>query len=191
MSQPLRTAITAVVTATLAFSLSGCIPTARVSSPPSEPRGGESTSSSDPTFAEQPSPGPSENLDNVAFGDAVTYADGVSISVSAPAEFVPSEYAAGADQGANVVFQLTITNGSDENLNPVTYSRVASGGIEASAIFDSGNSMGDIGLGPTTVILPGGTITWLEAYSLTDPSSIVFQISPSFDYQDAVFTNQQ
>jgi len=90
-----------------------------------------------------------------------------------------------------VVFQLTITNGSDENLNPVTYSRVASGGTEASAIFDSGNSMGDIGLGPTTVILPGGTITWLEAYSLTDPSSIVFQISPSFDYQDAVFTNQQ
>lgn len=140
-----------------------------------------------PSLAEQPDPPAVQ--ENAAFGTAVTYVDEVSISVSEPAEFTPTEYAAGNDQAYQVVFSITITNGSDANLDPATYSRVSSGGVEASQIFDFDNSVGDLSYGPSTVILPGGTITWLEAYSITDLQSIIFQIAPSYDYDDAIFTN--
>ncbi|WKK72894.1 DUF4190 domain-containing protein [Rathayibacter oskolensis] len=127
----------------------------------------------------------------LGFGETLTYTDGVSLSVTAPTEFAPTEYASGADQAVNVVFTFTIENGSDQNLDPYTYAAVSSGGVEASRIFDIDNAVGDISTGPSTVILPGGSVTWQEAYSLTDPASIVLQLSPSFDYQEAIFTNTQ
>lgn len=119
----------------------------------------------------------------------MTWADEVSLSVSAAAPFAPGEYAYGADQAHNVVFTLVITNNSTEVLEPSTYARVSSGGAEASPIFDSGNPLGEIGSSPSTAILPGQTVQWLEAFSIADPASITFQISPSFDYEDAIFTN--
>ncbi|MWV48310.1 hypothetical protein GRS96_03345 [Rathayibacter sp. VKM Ac-2803] len=140
--------------------------------------------------AEEAPPAATDDL-TVGFGETFTYTDGVTLSVSAPAEFTPTEYAAGADQAVNVVFTLTITNGSAQNLDPFTYADVSSGGVEASRIFDTDGVAGDISTSPSTVILPGGTVTWKEAYSLTDPASIVMQLSPSFDYQDAIFTNTQ
>ncbi|AND16697.1 hypothetical protein C5C18_00450 [Rathayibacter tritici] len=75
------------------------------------------------------------------------------------------------------------------NLDPSTYSRVASGGVEASRIFDAGNETVDVNTTPNTVILPGGTVTWTEAYSVADPAKVIVQIAPSFDYEDSVFTN--
>ena len=141
-----------------------------------------------PSFApDAPEPEAATDL-NSGFGDAITYVDDVAISVSAPAEYVAGEYAAGNDQAAAVIFTLTITNNSDENLQPATYSRVSSGGVEASRIFDSGGAV-DVSSSPNTVILPGGTVTWNEAYSVADPASIIFQIAPSFDYEDSIFTN--
>ena len=126
-----------------------------------------------------------------AFGEVKTYEDGVSISVSAPSPYTPTEYAAGADQANNVVFTLVITNGSDKPLEPIIYSRLSSGGVEGSTIFDSGNAVGEVSISPTTVILPGQTVQWLEAWSIADPASITFQTSPSFEYEDAIFTNIQ
>lgn len=146
------------------------------------------TPAGDPSFApDAPESAPATDL-NSAFGDAITYTDDVAISVSAPAEYVPGEYAAGDEQAANVIFTLTITNNSDANLQPSTYSRVSSGGVEASRIFDSGGAV-DVSSSPSTVILPGGTVTWNEAYSVADPASMIFQIAPSYDYEDSIFTN--
>jgi hypothetical protein len=161
----------------LTISLAGCLqlPAINTGNPPA----------SDPSFAPQPTEEPPADT-NSGFGDAVTYTDGVSISVSAPAEFAPTQYAYGADQAYNVLFNLTITNGSDANLEPSVYSRVSSGGVESTAIFDTDNNLNG---GPTTVILPGGTITWSEGYSVADPASIIFQVAPSFDYDDSIFTN--
>lgn len=126
---------------------------------------------------------------NLAFGETAAYDDGVTISVSSPSPFTPTEYASGADQPVDLVYSITITNGSAENIDPLPYSRVASGGVEATQIYDFDNEAGDVTTYPTTTILPGGSVTWQEAWSVTDPDEIVFQISPSYDYGDAVFTN--
>jgi hypothetical protein len=163
------------VSVVLTVGLTGCLQLS--------PRGSGSAGAS---HAPAPTEEPAADDTNAAFGDAVTYIDGVSISVSTPAEFTPSQYAAGAEQAHNVVFNITITNGSEENLQPTVYTRVSSGGVEASSIFDVDN---DLSGGPSTVILPDGTVTWKEAYSIADLDSIIVQVAPSFDYDDSIFTN--
>jgi hypothetical protein len=176
--------IPATITAALVIaSLSGCMGAPVSSSSPDKP------GSSGASLAPEPEVEEEADLSNLEFGSAATYRDNVSISVSAPAEFSPTEYAAGADQPAQVLFTMTITNGSEANLQPATYTRVSSGGVEASTIYDSGNPAGELLGGPTTVILPGGTITWLEAFSVADPSNIILQIAPSYEYTDSIFTN--
>ena len=125
-----------------------------------------------------------------SFGDVNTWNDGVSISVSEPAPFEVGEYAAGdVDGQTHVVYTLVLTNGSAEPLEPMVRTSVSSGGTEASSIYDTGNALGDIGGSPTTVILPGQTVKWLEAFSLADPNAVTLQVSPSFLHKDTVFTN--
>lgn len=140
-------------------------------------------------------PAPADELDeapvgNLAFGDTMVWDDGVELGVSAPEPFTPTEYASGADLPNNIVFTITITNNSDANLEPLAYSRLSSGGQEGSQIFDIDNPAGDISMAPTTVILPGQSVTWKEAWSVADPASLTMQIAPSWDYEDAIFTTE-
>jgi len=128
---------------------------------------------------------------NLAFGDTMVWEDGVELTVSAPAPYTPTEFAAGADQANQLAFTMTITNNSTENLQPVVYTRLSSGGTEASQIFDVTADGTQVGVPPTTVVLPGESVTWTEAWSVADPNSLTMQIAPSFDYEDAIFTNVQ
>lgn len=123
-----------------------------------------------------------------AFGETITYDNDVSITVSAPVPLTPSETAFGADQANQLLFTVTIVNGSAENLEPSVYATASSAGVAATDIYDSGNAAGDVGSSPTTTILPGGTATWLQGFSVADPSDLVLQISPSFDYDDVIFS---
>lgn len=174
-----------LLAATLAFT--GCIPMSKAASP-DKPK-------PSPSFAEEPAveeePEPEVVVDSgvLAFGEAMTWDDNVSLSVSTPAPFTPTEWAAGADQAHHIAFTLVLTNESSEVLEPIVYSRVSSGGAEASQVFDIDNPVGDLTGGPTTAILPGQTVTWVEGYSVADPEVITFQVSPSFEYVDAIFTN--
>ncbi len=142
----------------------------------------------EPAPADDPAPAP---VGNLAFGDTMVWEDNVELTVSTPEGFTPTEFAAGADLPNNVVFTITITNNSSENLEPLPYTRLSSGGQEGSQIFDSGNPAGDIGISPTTVILPGQFVTWKEAWSVADPNSLTMQIAPNWDYEDAIFTTDQ
>lgn len=170
--------------------LSGCSVAATGGDSPKAPPAAEPSFAPEPTQEPEPAPEPNDMI--LAFGEAMTWEDGVSLSVSQPAPFTAGEYAAGVVPGqAQIVFTIVITNGSPAALDPMAYASVSSGGAEASAIFDSGNPAGEIGMGPTTTILPGQTVQWLEAYSVADPNAITFQVSPSFEYEDAIFTNIQ
>lgn len=150
--------------------------------------GGASEYSNPAPIPEPEIPEPVEP-ENTPFGQVATYVDDVSITVSHPQNFVPGEYAAGATGVSHVVFVLTVTNGTTTNFEPHTYTTVTSGGAEGSQIFDSGNPIGEVLGGPSGVILPGQSISWMEAYSVADPSSIVLTLAPGFDYEDVVFTN--
>lgn len=124
------------------------------------------------------------SAENNAFGDTFTYDDGIAVTVSAPEAYTPGEYSSGADQAASVVFTVTIENGTDANFEPMPYETATSGGVEASKVYDS-----DIESSPTTVVPAGQTITYRIVFSVADADQIVFQMSPSFDYDDVVFTS--
>lgn len=125
------------------------------------------------------------------FGDTITWEDGTSISISTPAPYVPTEYAAGVVDGAShVSFEIVLTNGTDEPLNPSTvWATASSGGQEASSIIDTSSELGQIGLSPMTTLLPGQTVKWIAAYSVADPASINVEIHPSYVYEAGIFTN--
>ena len=142
-----------------------------------------------PVPREEPGDPGAAPVDELAFGETMAWADGVSMTVSGPEPFTPSDVAVGADQAENLVFTLTITNDSSENVQPVVLSRLESDDVEVTRIFDVAAEGGQVGIPPTTAIPPGDSITWREAWSVDDPGSLTMRTAPSFTYEDAVFTN--
>jgi hypothetical protein len=136
---------------------------------------------------------PAAPVGNLAFGDTMTWDDGVALTVSAPEPYTPSPIAVGSTLANNVVFTMTITNNSTENLQPVPFPTLTSGGQEASQIFDLGADLegdaDDVGIPPTAIVPPGGSLSWRVAWSVADPASLTMEASPSFAYANATFTN--
>ena len=145
----------------------------------------ESTSVSQSPAAEAEDDSAETTTENVAFGETVTYDDGLAVTVSAPETFTPGEYAAGADQAANVVFTITITNGTDKNFDPtLAYPSVASSGVEASSVYDSDQSLDQ----PSTAVPAGQSVTWRSAFSVADPAQLILELSPGpFEYDSIVY----
>lgn len=154
--------------------------------------------SADPKASQAAAPAPVEETEepevvvsgNYSFGDVVTFEDNLSLSVSAPAPYTPSEYAAGVVEGQQVLlFEFVLTNNTGENFDPtLVYATASSGGVEAGSVFDTGEG---IDFNPTTAILPGQTVKWKQAWSVADPAAITMEISVGFEYDDIIFTNIQ
>lgn len=136
---------------------------------------------------------PAENEFIKPFGDIVSYADGVSISVALVGEFTPGQYAIYGEGEIPLVFKVVLTNNSDEPLEPGVIPQANSGGKPATYIADVGNpEYGDLGLFPTAAILPGQTLEWFTAFGVADPADVTMQLSPMpFDYDDAIFTTSK
>ena len=180
-----KSLIAALAALTLAVTLTACaVPGGARHDDSAKP----APSLAEPPAEEKPTPPPA--LDLLAFGEAMEWQDGVQMSVSEPVPFTATEWAAGVVEGqAQIAFTIVITNNSDEVLEPSVYSRLSSGGQEASTIFDTGNPLGDVSMPPSTAVLPGQTVQWIEAYSVADPATLTYQTAPSFSYEDAIFTN--
>lgn len=129
-----------------------------------------------------------EENTNPAFGDVVTFENGVSLSVSQPAEYSPSDTASGPVEGQqSTVFEFVVTNNSKENFDPtLVYATASSGGVEADGIFDVEKS---VGFPPSTAVLPGQTVKWLQAFSFVDPAAITLEVSVGFEYDSIIYTN--
>jgi hypothetical protein len=137
--------------------------------------------------AAQPSTAP-ENPLQKKLGEVVTYKDGLSVSVSAPAPYTPSAQAAGVQDGAtNLVFNVVIKNGGTKNVNIGGFPEVNSGGESAHSITDLGSN---IGVPPNTTLLPSQSITFQDAYSVKDQADITYLITPGVGYQQAIFTSK-
>lgn len=128
--------------------------------------------------------------DASGFGETFVYDDGVELTVSAPAPYTPTELAAGATYPDNVYFTVTLKNSSDAPVDVFAFGELVSAGEYGSSIFDFDGPQGEISLPPTETVEPGGTLTWVEAWSVADPASLTYTISPGFDYDDAVFTTE-
>lgn len=115
------------------------------------------------------------------FGDTYTWPDGLAVTISEPADFAPSEYAAGQVEGEPALsYDVTVTNGTDEDVEAVAINlTVSSAGKQASPIFDSagGTDM------PTATILPGKSLTWKVAYSVADPTDVQITVDNVFAFE--------
>jgi hypothetical protein len=172
-----------LVAIALAVGLAGCVPVSSVTERDIDPPAAVPDDTiTPPSMAPEPEP-EVKPTDNLAFGDAATYEDGVSVSVSTATAYTPDQYASGADFPHNLSFTITITNGTAENLDAYAYTTITSGGQSGSQIFDGNSSY------PSGVILPGQALSWVENWSVADPNSIVLSIQPGFDYLEAIFTN--
>ena len=138
--------------------------------------------------ASQPAP---DALGALSFGETNVWENGVQLSVSAPEPYTPSEAAVGADLPDNLVFTITIRNNSSEHLEPSPFPQLSSGGQEAGQIFDVMADGQSVSVPPTTVVLPGQSVSWRAAWSVADPNALTMQVAPNFEYEDAIFTNIQ
>lgn len=145
----------------------------------------ESTSSSaSPSSSEAPPPAP-----NPTFGRTFTYEDGLSVTVSAPQPYEPSEYAYVGEPApaAFVAFDVTIVNGTADNYEPAMFNAtMQSGNVESSQVFDSEQGMNG---SPSTVLLPGREAVFRMAFGAADPADLVLQVTPGFEYDAAIFTS--
>ncbi|WP_448006174.1 hypothetical protein [Agromyces bauzanensis] len=130
---------------------------------------------------------------DLAFGETMTWDDGVALTVSAPEPYTPSDFAVGATRANHIIFTLTITNNSSEDLQPLPLPTLSSGDQEVSQIVDLGGDLfgpgDDVGIPPTATVEPGGSVSWRVAWSLDDPSSLTLQVAPNLSYPGATFTN--
>lgn len=155
----------------LAVTLSACGPQQAEVTEESQPgTTATTTASAEPTTGE---------VDAMPkFGDTVTYPDGLKITVKDLGKFEPSETAAGNEGGTPHQIEITLENGSDNPVDPnLLHATASSGGKESNQIFDSEAGLNGA---PTTTVLPGKSVTWIEGYAFADPDDVTFEIS-SFD----------
>lgn len=141
-----------------------------------------------PAATSTPTPTPVANPFVKPFGGTVTYQDGVTLSVAAPVAYTPTANAYGAVDGQAVVkMTVTITNGSKDVLDVAGFPQANSGSAQAQVVTDLEVPVGNTPNGP---LLAGQSLSWDEAYSVTNPNDITFSYAPSPTYQTAIFTSQ-
>ncbi len=110
-------------------------------------------SSAPPTSAAATSASPAPESDQVRFGQAFTWEDGLSVKVSPGAAFTPSPYAAADKAAAYLAFTITVVNNTKKPYDPALFSAtVQSSNTEASTVFDSEAGL----LGPPSTTLLAG-----------------------------------
>lgn len=125
---------------------------------------------------------------NPKFGETYTWEDGLSVTVSAPAPYAPSDtsFVSGTFP-AFISLTVTIVNGTTANFDPVMFSTsLQSGNAEAEQVFDTAQGLNGT---PTTAILPGRETQFVIGFGVNDPADLVLEVTPSFDYDSAFFTS--
>lgn len=186
-----RLTLTALATGA-ALALTACAPIAHTSAP-AEP---EETSSSAPAEDEVAAPAQDEPKDvgftdeSYAFGETVTYADGLSITLSSPETATLSEWgsADSCDVGDPIeYFEVTIVNDTDETYSPVLAAGISAittdseNGEYASPVFDelpNGESSDDMTF--VDDLRPGMKASYTQAFCGTD-LLVVADLSEDFD----------
>jgi hypothetical protein len=128
-----------------------------------------------------------------AFGQTITWPDGVAVSVSKPETYKPSSSASiGPGAARFVSMKVTVTNGSNKDLAATGADLSATAnGAPAEQVFDSAKGLNG---SPSSTILPGKSVTFTVAFGLPskDPGDLQVELRPGFGigYQPAIFTGQ-
>ena len=180
------------VLAASALALTACAPIAHTSAP-AEPK---ETSSSAPAEDEVAAPAQTEPKEvgftdeSYAFGDTVTYEDGLSITIGAPETATLSEWgsADSCDVGDPIeYFEVTLVNETDATYSPVMAAGISAittdseNGEYASPVFDelpNGESSDDMTF--VNDLRPGMKASYTQAFCGTD-LLVVADLSEDYD----------
>ena len=180
------------VLAASALALTACAPIAHTSAP-AEPK---ETSSSAPAEDEVAAPAQTEPKEvgftdeSYAFGDTVTYEDGLSITIGAPETATLSEWgsADSCDVGDPIeYFEVTLVNETDATYSPVMAAGISAittdseNGEYASPVFDelpNGESSDDMTF--VDDLRPGMKASYTQAFCGTD-LLVVADLSEDYD----------
>lgn len=170
-------------TTTSSTSTSG--PTTASSSSTSKSSSSASSSSAS-TTADSSSSAAGAATELAAFGDTYKWDNGLEVTIAAPTPFTPSEYATVAGAAAYLTFSVTIINNTGATYDPIQFSVYAqSGSKEASEIYDSANGYNGT---PSTSILDGRQSAFNVGFGVSDPSDLVLEVRPGYDYNQTYFT---
>lgn len=150
--------------------LSGCASTSG-SVDESDPEGSNAGGSSEGGGGE------AEAKPDPKFGQTYTWPGGLSVRVSRPKPFAPSEYAS-FDKAPNYrEFEITLINKTGAKVDgSIVYLTVQSGDQEMTEVFDSEKGLNGT---PSTPLLDGRQARWRTAFGVKNPRDIVLQFNPN------------
>lgn len=121
------------------------------------------------------------------FGARFTYQDGLVIQLGRPTRFHPSQYAVADKAPAYVAFQVTVINDTTTRYDPTMCQvSVQSSNTESGEVIDLDQGFNG---SPSTVVLPHREATFKVGFAVQNPTDLVAQVTPGFDYDPAVFTS--
>lgn len=179
-----KRALAIIAALTLAAGLSGCGTT---SGSPASAQAGSNRPAVEATTVEPETPTTEATVDEsapLAFGDTMTYTDGLSITVSKGTKFTPSDTSMGKGKFF-VKFTVVIVNGTGKVFDPSMFQATAqSSNVEGDEVFDSAGGMNG---GPDTKLLKGREAKFVIGFGVEDPKDIVLEVTPSFEHNSALF----
>ncbi|MGB3185625.1 MAG: hypothetical protein WBG36_17250 [Ornithinimicrobium sp.] len=126
------------------------------------------------------------SADSASFGQTVAWDDGISLSISQPETYEPSETAVGSEGFDEAVrFTVTVMNDTDEDFSLLfVITEVTSGGGGGEQIFDYGE-----GLELFFEDLPAGDEVELDqAFAVEDANDVVITVTPDLFYDEVEFS---
>ncbi|MGW2561367.1 DUF4190 domain-containing protein [Streptomyces sp. NPDC001514] len=123
----------------------------------------------------------------LAADDSAVYDDELTVTVSAPKPYTPSEFAIGHTKG-NKAYKVTVVieNAGKEKFDAALVTaeaRAGKDGVKAEEIYD-----GKVGEPFTGTVLPGKKITATWAFDApADAKNLTIEISPGFEYNASVW----
>jgi hypothetical protein len=151
--------------------------------PPAGSNQGSEEPATEPTDAEV-STGPEE----LAFGKSYTWEDGITLTVSKPSAFKPSEYTKIEGAKAHMKFTVTVVNKSSGPLDlGLTYITMQSNNKEAEQVFDSENGLEG---SPSTKLLKGRESEWDIGFGVANPKDMVMEVAlqDNFERPSLIYT---
>lgn len=147
------------------------------------------TAAESPADTAEESPAAEEAGDGTQkFGDSYKYEDGLTVTVSKPAKFKPSDVSFVSKPQKNYrQFTITVVNKTGKPYDPSMFTAsLQSGNEEMEEIFDSAKGFEG---SPTTKVLNGRETKFKIGFGAADPADMVLEVAPGFEYESAIFTS--
>lgn len=147
----------------------------------SPPKGSNSDNSAEPAAEKEPKD------ETPTFGQAYTWEDGITVKISKPASFKPSEYSSFDEQPDYLKFGVKIVNKSGKTFDVNSFNAsLQSGNEEMEQVFDSENGFNGP---PATKLLDGRESKFVIGFGAKDVNDLVLQVTPDFEHEAVLYTS--